>query len=56
VYLGSGLNTEVAMRWWLGSPVHCHWMTEQRYTHAGVSVVRGARGTAYVIVLSSQPK
>ncbi|CAM3915795.1 CAP domain-containing protein [Deinococcus frigens] len=56
VYMGSGLNTEGAVRWWLGSPVHCYWMTERRYTHAGASVVRGAHGTAYVIVLSSQPR
>ncbi|GGO31038.1 CAP domain-containing protein [Deinococcus humi] len=56
VYMGSGLNTEAAMLWWLSSPVHCYWMTERRYTHAGVSLVRGSRGTAYVIVLSSQPK
>ena len=56
VYMGSGLNPEAAMRWWLGSAVHCYWMTQGNYTHAGASVVRGARGTAYVIVLSSQPR
>ena len=56
VYMGAGSNPEQAMRWWLGSAVHCYWMTEGRYTHAGASVVRGARGTAYVIVLSSQPR
>ncbi|MFK7603500.1 CAP domain-containing protein [Deinococcus sp. SM5_A1] len=56
VYMGTGLDTEQAMRWWLGSATHCYWMTEGRYTHAGASVVRGPRGTAYVIVLSSQPR
>ncbi len=56
VYMGTGLNTEQALNWWLGSATHCYWMTERRYTHAGASVVRGARGTAYVIVLSSQPR
>lgn len=56
VYMGTGLNTEAAMRWWLSSPVHCYWMTQGSYTHAGASVIRGSRGTAYVIVLSSQPR
>lgn len=56
VYLAAGLNTEQALSWWLGSATHCYWMTEGRYTHAGASVVRGPRGTAYVIVLSSQPR
>ncbi len=56
VYMGSGLDPEQAMRWWLGSAAHCYWMTEGRYTHAGTSIVQGARGTAYVIVLSSQPR
>ncbi len=56
VYMGAGTNPEGALRWWLQSPVHCYWMTEGRYTHAGVSVVQGSRGTAYVVVLSSQPR
>ncbi|MDV6373488.1 CAP domain-containing protein [Deinococcus arenicola] len=56
VYLNTGLDPEAAMQWWLGSASHCFWMTEGRYTHAGASVVQGARSTAYVIVLSSQPK
>lgn len=56
VYMGAGGNPEQAARWWQGSPVHCSILTEPRYTHAGASVVWGARGAAYVVVLSSQPK
>lgn len=54
VYLGAGVNPEAAVRWWLNSPVHCSVLTDARYTHAGASVVQGARGTASVVVLSSQ--
>lgn len=54
VYLGVGVNPEAAVRWWLSSPVHCSVLTDARYTHAGASVVQGARGTASVVVLSSQ--
>lgn len=53
IYMGAGLNPAAAMAWWRQSPVHCYWMTEGRYTRAGVRIVPGARGTAYVIVLSS---
>ena len=53
IYMGSGLNPEAAMQWWLHSPVHCYYMTDQRYTIAGASVVRGNRGTAYVMVLTT---
>lgn len=56
VYLGSGLDSEAAMQWWLHSPVHCYYMTDLRYTTAGASVVRGSRGTAYVMVLTSTPR
>ena len=56
VYLGGGLDSEAAMQWWLHSPVHCYYMTAQRYTTAGASVVRGSRGTAYVMVLTSDPR
>ncbi|GHF49299.1 uncharacterized protein YkwD [Deinococcus metalli] len=56
IYMNGGVNPEQAMQWWLHSPVHCYWMTERRYTRAGASVVRGARGTAYVIVLSSDQR
>ncbi|ACO46447.1 CAP domain-containing protein [Deinococcus deserti] len=56
IFMGRGVNPEAAMQWWLNSPVHCYWMTEGRYTHAGASIIQGARGTAYVIVLSSQPR
>ncbi|WP_309571783.1 CAP domain-containing protein [Deinococcus sp.] len=56
IYMNGGLNPEQAMGWWLNSPVHCFWMTEGRYTHAGASVVQTSRGTAYVIVLSSDQK
>jgi uncharacterized protein YkwD len=56
VYMGSGLNPEAAMQWWLHSPVHCFYMTDGRYTTAGSSVVRGSRGTAYVMVLTSDPR
>lgn len=56
VYMGSGLNPEAAMQWWLHSPVHCFYMTDRRYTTAGASIVRGNRGTAYVMVLTSTPK
>ncbi|MBI0444532.1 CAP domain-containing protein [Deinococcus sp. DB0503] len=56
VYLGAGVNPEAAVRWWLRSPVHCSVLTDARYTHAGASVVQGARGTASVVVLSSQPR
>ncbi len=56
VYLGSGLDTEAAMQWWLHSPVHCFYMTDGRYTTAGASVVRGSRGTAYVMVLTSDSR
>lgn len=53
IYMSGGLNPEQAMQWWLHSPVHCFWMTEGRYTHAGASVIQSSRGTAYVMVLSS---
>ncbi len=56
VYLGGGLDSEAAMQWWLHSPVHCFYMTDSRYTTAGASVVRGSRGTAYVMVLTSDPR
>lgn len=56
IYLGSSADPEQAARWWLGSAVHCFWMTEERYTHAGASVIQGARGTAFVVVLSSEPR
>ena len=56
VYLGSGLDSEAAMQWWLHSPVHCFYMTDSRYTTAGASVVRGSRGTAYVMVLTSDSR
>jgi len=56
VYMGSGLNPEAAMQWWLHSPVHCFYMTDARYTTAGASIVRGNRGTAYVMVLTSTPR
>ncbi|GGJ89430.1 CAP domain-containing protein [Deinococcus aquiradiocola] len=56
IYMGSGLNPEAAMQWWLHSPVHCYYMTDQRYTTAGASIVRGSRGTAYVMVLTSTPR
>ncbi|MFC3835652.1 MULTISPECIES: CAP domain-containing protein [Deinococcus] len=56
IYMNAGVNPEQAMRWWLNSPVHCYWMTERRYTRAGASVLPGLRGTAYVIVLSSEQR
>jgi len=56
VYMGSGLNPEAAMQWWLHSPVHCFYMTDGRYTTAGASIVQGNRGTAYVMVLTSTPR
>ncbi|WP_407569507.1 CAP domain-containing protein [Deinococcus altitudinis] len=56
IYLGSRLDPEAAIRWWLHSPLHCSIMTDGRYTLAGASVVRGNRGTAYVMVLTSTPK
>lgn len=56
IYLGAGMNPQGAVRWWLHSPVHCAILTDARYTHAGASAVQGSRGTAYVVVLSSQPR
>ncbi|UQN05981.1 CAP domain-containing protein [Deinococcus sp. QL22] len=56
IFMGTGLNPEAAIRWWLNSAVHCFWMNEARYTHAGASIVQGSRGTSYVVVLSSQPR
>ncbi len=56
IYMGNGLNPEAAIQWWLHSPVHCYYMTDGRYTTAGASIVRGNRGTAYVMVLTSTPK
>ncbi|UBV41642.1 CAP domain-containing protein [Deinococcus taeanensis] len=56
IYMGGTLNPESAIRWWLNSPVHCFWMNEGRYTHVGAAVIPGSRGTAYVMVLSSQPR
>lgn len=56
IYLGSRLDPEAAVQWWLHSPLHCSVMTDGRYTTAGASVVRGNRGTAYVMVLTSTPK
>ncbi len=53
IYLSSGLNAQQAVNWWRSSPVHCYAMTDPRYTKAGMSIVRGARGTAYVMVLSN---
>lgn len=54
IYMGTG--PQAALNWWLASPLHCAILTDGRYTHAGVAVVQGSRGTAYVVVLSSQPK
>ncbi|WP_235692915.1 CAP domain-containing protein [Deinococcus aquaedulcis] len=56
IFMGGGVNPESAIRWWLNSAVHCFWMNERRYTHVGAAVVPGSRGTAYVMVLSSQPR
>ncbi|MBB5233336.1 CAP domain-containing protein [Deinococcus budaensis] len=56
IYMGAGAGPQGAVTWWLNSPVHCAILTDARYTHAGAAVVQGARGTAYVVVLSSQPK
>lgn len=56
IFMGTGLNPEAAIQWWMHSPVHCFWMNEARYTHAGASIVQGSRGTSYVVVLSSQPR
>lgn len=56
IYMGSGLDPEAAIAWWLQSPVHCFYMTDARYTTAGASIVRGPRGTAYVMVLTSTPR
>ncbi|GGR01818.1 CAP domain-containing protein [Deinococcus ruber] len=56
IYMGSGLNVEEAMQWWLHSPVHCFYMTDPRYTTAGASVIQGSCGTAYVMVLTSDPR
>ncbi|WP_034383544.1 CAP domain-containing protein [Deinococcus sp. YIM 77859] len=56
IYMGPGVNPQGAVQWWLGSAVHCTVLTDPRYTHAGASVVQGARGTAYVVVLSSEPR
>ncbi|MVN87209.1 CAP domain-containing protein [Deinococcus sp. HMF7620] len=56
IFMGGGVNPESAIRWWLNSAVHCFWMNEARYTNVGAAVVQGSRGTAYVMVLSSQPR
>jgi uncharacterized protein YkwD len=56
IYLGRLPDPERAVQWWLHSSVHCLIMTDPRYTTAGVSVVRGAQGTASVVVLTSSPK
>ncbi|ADV66155.1 CAP domain-containing protein [Deinococcus maricopensis] len=56
IYMNSGLSADAAINWWLNSPVHCFYMTDARYNHVGASVIRGPRGTAYVMTLSSQPK
>ena len=56
IYMGSDLNIETAVQWWLHSPVHCFYMTDPRYTTAGASVIQGSRGTAYVMVLTSDPR
>lgn len=56
IYLGSRLDPETAVQWWLHSPLHCSIVTDGGYTTAGVSVVRGERGTAYVVVLTSSPR
>ncbi|WP_245895981.1 CAP domain-containing protein [Deinococcus irradiatisoli] len=53
IYLSPGLNAQQAVNWWRNSAVHCFAMTDPRYTKAGMSIVRGARGTAYVMVLSN---
>ncbi|MPY65284.1 CAP domain-containing protein [Deinococcus sp. SDU3-2] len=54
IYMGTG--PQAALNWWLASPLHCAILTDARYTHAGAAVVQGSRGTAYVVVLSSQPR
>lgn len=54
IYMGT--SPQSALNWWLASPLHCAILTDARYTHAGAAVVQGSRGTAYVVVLSSQPK
>lgn len=54
IYMGT--NPQGALSWWLASPLHCAILTDPRYTHAGAAVVQGARGTAYVVVLSSEPQ
>lgn len=56
IYLGGGAGPQGAVAWWLQSPVHCAILTDARYTHAGAAAVQGSRGTAYVVVLSSQPR
>ena len=56
IYLGSRFDPEAAIGWWLRSPLHCRVMTDPRYSMAGASVVRGHRGTAYVMVLTSTEK
>ncbi|BDP41849.1 hypothetical protein DAETH_18180 [Deinococcus aetherius] len=56
IYLGAGLSPAGAVGWWRGSAVHCAVLTDPRYTHAGAAVVQGSRGTAYVVVLSSEPR
>ena len=53
IYLNVSGPVDRAVQWWTGSAIHCLVMTDARYTHAGVNVVRGPRGTAFVVVLSS---
>ncbi|WP_110886636.1 CAP domain-containing protein [Deinococcus yavapaiensis] len=53
IFMGSPGPFERAVTWWLNSAVHCNVFTDARYASAGVSVLTGARGTAFVVVFSS---
>lgn len=53
IYLNVAGPVDRAVTWWIGSTVHCDVLTHPRYTKAGASVVRGPRGTAFVVVLSN---
>lgn len=53
IYMNAAGPIDRAVTWWLNSAVHCNIFTDARYASAGVSVLTGARGTAYVVVFSS---
>ena len=56
IYLGQLPGSERAVQWWLHEPLHCTVLLDPRFQEAGVSVLSGPGGTAYVVVFSGKAK